>query len=606
MFEKIVTSIGRFSYKNRKFIALFGLVLFIAVFILQSMTMIEYTYAEESIVTDIFPQDDTVVIVYNNIDESSISDLIKYLETDEHVTSIQAYANTLGLSMNPTEFSEMLGIDVVFLNTLFYVYENGMLAEGMTFTDFVTFISSDAFLQNEMFSSMIDEGSRAQINQLGDLVDALTNGRKYTAEEIGSMFDVDPSLLKVIFYIKQLMNIDPYNALGTIFGTFAQIMGMDSDWIEYIFDIKPVERMTFPVFVSTLSTIYPLANKFLDSEQAAMFETLISISDSVLNNTVLAPEDIADMFSSMGGAEMLNKDSITLLYIMSRSNTIDYSDTRIALYDFFMFISNDIVANESLSSFFDADVAKQIEDAKVQMLDGRAQLIGSEHSRMVITLNYVPESPEIRTFYDNLTSKLDSLMLKDYYLVGNTAMSHEVSQTFGSEFLLISVVTALVVFIVVFLTFRNLPVSILLICIIECAVFAMMSVMTISGSPMFFIALILVQCILMGTMIDYAILFTTYYKEIRKTHSLEDTLPEVMKRSTYAILTSSLIMVLVTFVCGLFMTGTVAAILQTLSIGAFCAIILILFVLPSMLVIFDKWILKESERATETIVEIEK
>ena len=131
-----------------------------------------------------------------------------------------------------------------------------------------------------------------------------------------------------------------------------------------------------------------------------------------------------------------------------------------------------------------------------------------------------------------------------------------------------------------------------------------MSVMTISGSPIFFIALILVQCILMGTMIDYAILFTTYYKEIRKTHSLEDTLPEVMRKSTYAILTSSLIMVLVTFVCGLFMTGTVAAILQTLSIGAFCAIVLILFVLPSMLVILDKWILKDSERAKETVTNI--
>ena len=52
------------------------------------------------------------------------------------------------------------------------------------------------------------------------------------------------------------------------------------------------------------------------------------------------------------------------------------------------------------------------------------------------------------------------------------------------------------------------------------------------------------------------------------------------------------------------MTGTVAAILQALSIGAFCAILLILFVLPSMLVIFDKWIIKERfEDELETIEE---
>ena len=83
---------------------------------------------------------------------------------------------------------------------------------------------------------------------------------------------------------------------------------------------------------------------------------------------------------------------------------------------------------------------------------------------------------------------------------------------------------------------------------------------------------------------------------------LEEALPVVMTRATYAILTSSLILVLVTFICGFFMTGTVAAILQTLSIGAFCAILLILFVLPSYLVLLDKFIIKESK---EKLMEIE-
>ena len=102
----------------------------------------------------------------------------------------------------------------------------------------------------------------------------------------------------------------------------------------------------------------------------------------------------------------------------------------------------------------------------------------------------------------------------------------------------------------------------------------------------------------MGSMIDYAILFTTYYREVRKEYVLEEALPIVMTRATYAILTSSLILVLVTFICGIFMTGTVAAILQTLSIGAFCAIILILFVLPSYLVLLDRFIIKESKEMT--------
>ena len=599
MFENIVSSIGRFSYKHRKIIAILGIILFIAVVYLQSQAMIEYSYAEESLVTDIFPQDDTLVIVYNNKDEKAISALIEKLEKDERVTSIQAYANTLGMELSPSELADMLGIDVVFLNTLFYIYDNGMQASGMTFTDFITFISSDAFLENEMFAGMITDDYKSQLTQLGGLVEALTNGQKYSADEVASMFGIDARTIKIIYYIKHLTDFPHNYTPGYIIGSMYDLFGMDTELLDIIFQTEIDNKITFNEFVDTISKIYPMISGLIDDEQASQFSSLMTIADSIKNNDLLEPSDIAEMFSSMEGAEMLNDDTVTLLYIMSRGNTIDYSNKKIALYDFFMFISEEVISNESFSSFFDGDVAEQIESAKVQMLEGKEQLIGPEHSRMVLTLSYVPESPEINSFYVNLTKTLDSLMTKDYYLVGSTAMSYEVSLTFDSEFLVITLVTILVVMVVVLLTFRNIPISLLLICVIECAVFAMMSVMAITNSPMFFIAVILVQCILMGTMIDYAILFTTYYIEVRKKFSAEEALPEVMKQSTYAILTSSLILVLVTFICGLNMSGTVAAILQTLSIGAACAILLILFVLPSFLVLFDKVIIKNKNESIE-------
>jgi ABC-type antimicrobial peptide transport system permease subunit len=85
---------------------------------------------------------------------------------------------------------------------------------------------------------------------------------------------------------------------------------------------------------------------------------------------------------------------------------------------------------------------------------------------------------------------------------------------------------------------------------------------------------------------------------------LEKALPEVMKRATHAILTSSLIIVLVTLICGVFMSGAVASILKTLGIGALCAILLILFVLPSLLAIFDKHIV-DPVVVDEELLEIE-
>lgn len=604
MFEKIVSSIGRFSFKNKKVIAFLGFILLVAVIILESQTIIEYSYAEESLVTDIFPQDDIIVIVYKNEDEHKISSIIDKLNEDEHVTSIQAYANTLGVQMSVEDLSEMFGIDKTFVNTLFYLYTNGFETSGMTFVDFATFISSDEFLNNELFSSMIDEQSKAQIAQLGDLVTSITSGTEYTAFEIANMFGVDQQTVQSVFYIKQLQNINYKNFASTIFGTIAGVLGVDSQTIEKVFNITPVTSMTMESFVGVITDLSSIADIFMGDELGAQLSTLIDIYDAIKTNKELSPADLVDLFGGMAGdSDMFTEENLTLLYIMSRSNTMDMSDTKIALYDFFIFLSEEIVTNEAFSSYFDEATLAEFESAKTMMSDGIAQLVGPEHSRMVVTVDYVLESPEINEFYVNLTGMLDKTLTYDYYLVGNSAMSYEVSQTFDQEYLIISIVTAIAVFIVVYFSFRRFSVSLLLICVIECAVFAMMSVMTITNSPMFFIALILVQCILMGSMIDYAILFTTYYREVRKEYVLEESLPVVMTRATYAILTSSLILVLVTFICGIFMTGTVAAILQTLSIGAFCAIILILFVLPSYLVLLDRFIIKESKEMTMEIEE---
>lgn len=593
MFDKIVGSIGSFSYKNRKMISIIALVLFVAVAIVQSQLIIEYSYAEESVVTDIFPLDDTVVIVYENGDEVRIKEIIKYLEKDEHITSIQAYANTLGAEMSPADMSAMMGIPEAFVNTLFYIYQNGMDTTGMTLVDFVTFITSDDFLNNELFSSMIDEGTKAQMEQMKSLVFALASEDEYTVDQIAEMLGIERQLVQSIFYIAQLKNVNIFNITPMFWANVAQALGMDSDTIERVFRIKPVTTLKFADFVDIICTIVGYAETFVDSEQFAQLGMLEEMSEQIQSGATLTPDDLAKMFEGAAENDLLNEGSITLLYIMARGNTAGMENVKIPLYDFFGFLGEDILQNDAFSSFFDDEVADQFKEAKITMDDGKAQLIGKDHSRMIITLDYAVESEEIYAFYKDFDAKLESTFSGEYYLVGATAMSYEVSQSFEREFLIISIVTAIAVFVVVWFTFKKLLLSLMLIGVIECAVFSMMSVMVAIKLPMYFIPLILVQCILMGSMIDYGILFTTYYIEVRKEYSVETALPEVMCRATHSILTSSLVIVLVTLVCGRFMSGAVASILTTLGIGSLCAILLILFVLPSLLVIFDRLVVKQ-------------
>ena len=595
MFNKIVSSIGAFSYRNRKVIAIVALVLFLVVFVVQSQLVIEYSYAEESIVNDMFPLDDAMVIVYDNKDEGKMGEVISYLEKDEHITSVQAYANTLGLQMSAAEMAANTGVHEMLVNALFYIYENGMEVKGLTLVELANFVASDGFLNNDVFSSMIGEETKAQISQMKSIVDAIASGDEYSADGISDMIGVDEQIVKSIFFIAQLKDASIMDITPIFWANVAQVLGMSPETIEMIFKVQPVQSLTFVEFIDIVTEVVGYAENIVDAEQIDQLNMIKDMSDMIVEEEILYPDDVGEFIGGVAEGEIFNEETLPLLFLIVNGNDGSMSERKIPLYDFFTFLSDDILTDETFSGFFDEGMLAQFEEAKTTMQDALSQLVGDHHSRMLVTLNYTPESEEIYAFYDNLHAMLDSTLAGEYYIVGMTAMSYEVAQSFETEYLVISIVTAIAVFLVVWFTFKKFFLSLMLIGVIECAVFSMMSVMVVIDLPMYFVPLILVQCILMGSMIDYGILFSTYYKEVRREFSVEEALPEVMRRSTHSILTSSLLIVLVTLICGRFMSGAVASILTTLGIGSFCAILLILFVLPSLLVIFDKHVIDQEK-----------
>ena len=601
MFNKIVSSIGAFSYKNRKVIAIVALVLFLVVFVVQSQLVIEYSYAEESIVNDMFPLDDAMVIVYDNKDEGKIGEVISYLGKDEHITSVQAYANTLGLQMSAAEMAGTMGVPEMLVNALFYIYENGMEVKGLTLVELANFVASDDFLNNDVFSSMIGEETKAQISQMKSIVDAIASGDEYSADGISDMIGVDEQIVKSIFFIAQLKDASIMDITPIFWANVAQVLGMSPETIEMIFKVQPVQSLTFVEFIDIVTEVVGYAGNIVDAEQIDQLNMIKDMSDMIVEEEILYPDDVGEFIGGVAEGEIFNEEILPLMFIMVNGNDGSMSETKIPLYDFFTFLSDDILTDETFSGFFDEGMLAQFEEAKTTMQDALSQLVGDHHSRMLVTINYTPESVEIYAFYDNLHAMLDSTLAGEYYIVGMTAMSYEVAQSFETEYLIISIVTAIAVLLVVWFTFKKFFLSLMLIGVIECAVFSMMSVMVVIDLPMYFVPLILVQCILMGSMIDYGILFSTYYKEVRREFSVEDALPEVMRRSTHSILTSSLLIVLVTLICGRFMSGAVASILTTLGIGSLCAILLILFVLPSLLVIFDKHVIDQEKPEAEKV-----
>lgn len=194
----------------------------------------------------------------------------------------------------------------------------------------------------------------------------------------------------------------------------------------------------------------------------------------------------------------------------------------------------------------------QITDAQAMLTDAVTQLRGSDYSRLVLTTTLPGESDETSAFIAQLTQDLDAVTTGDYYIIGNSAMVYEMENSFDSELLLITLLTAASIFLVVVFTFRSLVIPALLVLIVQCGVFITVTVVGLQGLEIYYLALLIVECILMGATIDYGILYTSYYREMRETMSVRDALIAAYRGSIHTVLTSGSIMVLVTAVVGKF------------------------------------------------------
>lgn len=237
------------------------------------------------------------------------------------------------------------------------------------------------------------------------------------------------------------------------------------------------------------------------------------------------------------------------------------------------------------------DMKYEIINAKDKIMDAKEMLVGDGYSRAIINTTFDKESDETFKFIQSVKDNLNSKD-KEIYLIGDSPMAYDMDGSFGSELDFITVLTMIAIFVVVAFTFKSVIIPLILVLIIQCSVFIIMSILSFSGSGIYFIAILIVQSILMGATIDYAIVFTSYYKEYRlKNMTITDALINSYNSSIHTILTSASILIIVTFIVGSFAEAIAAKICMTISKGTFCSVVLILFLLPGMLACMDKYII---------------
>ena len=457
-------------------------------------------------------------------------------------------------------------VDEKLLNLVYYHYHANGKAAPMTMSAFIGFLS-DTAATDPMFSDHIDKASAEQLAALKPLTD------------------------KSI-----LTSPMPPAAL-------AQSLGMNAEQVTQLFMLRygmeytPDKTMSLYEFVSFLTEkVIPnpqYAAAFDDATKAKTYQTKM-ITDAVVSDKEFTPEEMTELLG--GISDKFDESAVELLYLYSASLKQENAHSTMSPEALVKHIEK-LASEQPFSSLLTAEQKGGITKVREQLDDGVRQLKGEAHSRMTVTTELPIESEKTALFVRELSDLCNERLSGEHHLVGISIMVDEMESGFGREQLIITLLTAVSIFIVVALTFRSLVIPAILVLIVQCGVFITVSALGVIGGSMYYLALLIVECILMGATIDYGILFTSYYRELRATLPVKEAIVAAYKGSLHTILTSGTIMVLITAVIGpLFGNPAIEQIVRTLSVGCASAMFLILFILPGILSLCDKIVVRKGKK----------
>ena len=264
---------------------------------------------------------------------------------------------------------------------------------------------------------------------------------------------------------------------------------------------------------------------------------------------------------------------------------------RIPLIDLFDYL---IVKRGEVSLSLDADTEEKLDDLEVQIHDAELQLRSADWSRIVLELD-LPTEGEDSYEYLNVIHGLTARYYSEYYLVGDTTSCSDLRASFQNDNLLISVLTVLFVIAVLLFTFHSVGLPLLLILIIQGSIFCNFAIPYLRGNNLFFLTYLIISAIQMGANIDYAIVISSRYMDLKEKMPLREAMIETLNLAFPTIITSGTMLASAGIVIG-FLTSneTISAIGVYLGVGTLISIFLVMYVLPQILLMGDIIIKKTS------------
>lgn len=260
-------------------------------------------------------------------------------------------------------------------------------------------------------------------------------------------------------------------------------------------------------------------------------------------------------------------------------------DYKVPLFDMFMFLQREM---KDGNITLDGDIQETLDDLFEQLNKAQLQLQSDKYSRLVVYLNLPEESGETMDFLDTMHAMIAKYYSSDTYIVGNSTNVKDLSSSFGEDNMLISVLSALFVVIILLFTFKSAGLPVLLIVVIQGSIWINFSVPTIQHESLYFLGYLIVNSIQMGANIDYAIVISSHYTDLKKEMRPKEAMIAALNEAFPTIFTSGTILAVAGALIGVMTTNPVIAAIGTcLGRGTVISIVLVMAVLPQILLIGD-------------------
>ena len=212
-------------------------------------------------------------------------------------------------------------------------------------------------------------------------------------------------------------------------------------------------------------------------------------------------------------------------------------------------------------------------------------------------------SNKYKTATDEVNAQIASLnkILKKYdpngMLVGEAPCTRDLITITDKDFKVVNSVSILAVFVIIFFVFKSWFLPIILVATIEFAIFVNLGIPYLTGTTLPFVASIVIGTIQLGATVDYAILMTSRYETERGSGKGKKESIQIAHRSSVkSVMVSAVSFFAATFGVGCYsQIDMISSLCSLMARGAVISMVVVLCVLPSMFMVFDKIICKTSK-----------